>query len=79
MRGALAALTVEGADEILAEMLGAGAVNFAKAIYVKDGVLAIRTTGSASATEIKLNEDEIISKIRQKFGPDSVNKIRYIG
>ena len=78
MRGAMAALTVEGADQILAEMFGAGVCNFAKSAYVKNGTLSIRTTGSSSATEIKLNEAAIIAKITQKFGPDSVKKIRCI-
>jgi predicted nucleic acid-binding Zn ribbon protein len=78
MRGAVAALTVEEADRILAGLFGAEVAHFAKCAYVRNGVLAIRTTGSASATEIKMNETAIISKITQKFGPDSVKIIRYI-
>ena len=78
MRGAMAALTVEEADRVLEELFGADIKRFAKSAYVRDGVLAVKTAGSSGATEIKLNEAEIIAKITQKFGPGCVKKIRCI-
>lgn len=78
LRGAMAALTVEEADRVLAQIFGAQIQHYAKCLYVKEGTLAIRITGSAGATEIKLNETKIMAKINDKFGPASVRKIRYV-
>lgn len=78
LRGAAAALTVEEADRILDEIFGSEVKRFARASHVKNGVLSVKTTGSSSATEIKLHEAEILAKITQKFGHGCVNKIRCI-
>lgn len=78
MRGALAALTVESANEILANLFGKESAEFVNAIYVKDGVLGVRVNSSSAASEVKLNESLILSEISSKYGEKAVNKIRII-
>lgn len=77
MRGAMASLTVEESDKILNELFGEKIQNYAQTAYIKNKILAIRFLGSAAAQEIKLNEAEIMTKINQKFGPNTVVKIKY--
>lgn len=77
MRGAIASLTVEESNKILSELFGQEIKNYAQTAYVKNGVLAIRCLGSAAAQEIELNQTKILAKINQKFGPNTVHKIKY--
>lgn len=77
LRGAAAAMTVEEANKILAELFGAEIERYAQAVYIKNGTLTFECKGSAAASEIKLNENKILAKIREKFGQNSVSKIRY--
>lgn len=77
MRGAMAAMTVEGANRILTELFGAEIERYAQAVFIKNGVLTMECKGSAAASEIKLNEKKILAKIREEFGQNSIDKIRY--
>ena len=77
LRGALNSITIEETDKILAELFGEEVKNFASAAYIKNKVLTVRCQGAAAAQEIKLNEANILAKIKQKFGSDTVVKIKY--
>ena len=78
MRGAMAALTVEEADKIMTEIFGAGVLEFARAAYVKNRVLAITLRGSTAGQEIRMNESDILAKINEKFGRGTVEKIKFL-
>lgn len=78
LRGAISALTVEGANEILLKLFGPGSEAYAQAAYVKDGCLGIKISASAAASEIRLNETRILNEIKAKFGEKSVKKIRFL-
>lgn len=78
LRGALIALTIEEANKILCELFGEEIKSYARAIYIKNKVLAISCAGSAAAQEIKINELKILAKIKEKFGPETIKKIKYV-
>jgi len=78
LKGALTALTVEEADNILAKMFGSEIKKFAHASYIKNKTLAIACRGSVAAQEMKLRESEIISALNQSAGERVVEKIKII-
>jgi predicted nucleic acid-binding Zn ribbon protein len=78
MRGAAAAMTVESANAVLTEIFGADSRAFVEAVYLKNNVLGIKTSGSGAALEIRMREGDIIAKINEKFGGPAVNKIKFL-
>jgi thiamine phosphate synthase YjbQ (UPF0047 family) len=78
MRGAHAALTVEEADKIFEELFGADTAKYIKAVYYRNGVLGVRCQGSSASMEIKMNEDQILAKIKEKFDGININKIKIL-
>lgn len=78
LRGALAALSVEAANDVLLEMFGERSVNSARALYVKKQILSIACLSSIMAQEIRLREKQIISGINKRLGRTTVEKIRYL-
>jgi hypothetical protein len=78
LKGALKAITVEEADNVLKELFGEQVDKFAQARYIKDKVLAISCQGSIVTQEIKLNQDKIIEKINESAGEDVVERIKII-
>lgn len=78
LRGAKAALTVEEANRIIINLFGPDSKNYVEAVYLQNGVLGVLVRGTAAASEIKLNQDKILAEICNKFGADSVKKIRFL-
>lgn len=77
-RGVRASLVVEAANETLVAVLGAGAADYARAVYVKNGTLAIACLSSVAAQEIKINEQKIIAEINKRAGNTVVEKLAYL-
>lgn len=66
LRSAGASLTVEEANKILLEIFGAAATDFLQARYIKNSILYVWCKSPVVASEIKLNENNILAKIREK-------------
>lgn len=77
-KGVSAALIVEQADKILIDVIGSEVKEYAKASHYKDCTLTFACLSSTIAQEIKLNEKNIIRRINQDFGKNTVKKIRYL-
>ena len=73
-----ASMVVEKTNEILKEFFGAESTRFAQAVYFKDRTITITCLSSVMAQEIKLNEKKIITALNNKFGGQTVEKIRYL-
>lgn len=73
-----ASLVVEAANSIIAELLGKDAIKYAQVVYVKNQILTIACLSSVIAQEIKLNEQTILAKIKEKVGGPAILKIRYL-
>lgn len=73
-----AALVCEEFEKIVLEKWREQVRNKAKALYLKDRVLAVACLSSVLAQEIKLQEREITRTLNEKFGKDTVERIRYV-
>lgn len=78
LRGALAAMAVEAANDVLLEIFGEQNSNSARALYLKKQIMAIACLSSIMAQEIRLREKFIISEINKRLGRPTVLKIRYL-
>lgn len=72
------ALTVDEANNALVDIFGEEIKEYANAVYIKNKILGVKVHGSSAALEIRLNENRILAKIKEKFGDDSILKIKYI-
>ena len=77
-KGVEASLVVDEANKILTEMFGDEFKKFGRALYLKNRILAITCLSSIAAQEIRLNEQGIIAKLKNKFGIQAVERIRYL-
>lgn len=78
LKKAEASLVVDTANEVLKNIIGSVVIKYARALYCKQGVLAITCLSPVMAQEIRLNEAKIISAINSKLSQLAVNKIRYL-
>ncbi|HRY36296.1 MAG TPA: DciA family protein [Candidatus Magasanikbacteria bacterium] len=78
LRSANASLTVEEANKILGEIFGQEAMSFLQARYIKNDILHIWCQSPTVASEIRLNENEILAKIREKNTSAKIIRIKTI-
>lgn len=78
LRSANASLTVEEADRILVEIFGEEAKGFLQARYIKNDILYVWCKSPVVASEIRLNELDILAKIKEKNTSTIVFKIKTI-
>ncbi len=78
LKSASATLTVDEADKIIAELFGQEALEFMRAKYVKNNFIYIWCKSGVVASEIRLNEANILAKIREKFGSMNISGIKTI-
>lgn len=78
LRSAGASLTVEDANKILLDIFGEQSADFLQARYVKNNILYIWCQSPVVASEIKLNENSILAKIREKNTSIKITGIRTI-
>ena len=76
LKSASASLTVEDANIIITELFGQEALNFMCAKYAKNNLLYIWCKSGIVASEIRLNEAQILAKIREKFGSAAITGIK---
>jgi len=77
-KGVEASLIVEEATKILVDILGVEVIQYAQPAYYKNSTLTFACLSSTVAQELKLNEKSIIRQINDKFGKNTVTKIRYL-
>lgn len=77
-RGVNASLIVAEANQLLLEFFGSAAPTQAQAVYFKNATLTFACLSSVMAQEIKLNDKSLMAKINQKFGANTVIKIKYL-
>jgi len=73
-----AALVCEDVEKVLQEILPTIVLERTEVVSLKDFVITIKTISSVIAQEIKLHENEILLKLRDKFGENSVQSIKYL-
>jgi len=73
-----AAMVVEETNALLTKMFGEESAKYARAMYVKNNVLAIACLSSVVAQEIRLNQKKIAEEINNKFGSGTVQSIKYL-
>jgi len=78
LKSASASLTVADGDKIITEMFGPEALAFMRAKYVRNDFLYIWCKSGVVASEIRLNETNILAKIREKFGSTKILGIKTI-
>ena len=73
-----AARVCEEFNRIVVEVLGEKVKDRVKALYVKNRTLSVAVLSSAMGQEIKLHEQEILEKLRQKVGEIQVERLRFL-
>jgi len=73
-----AAVVCNEFDKIMLEIFGDKVKNKVKAQYVKNGTLTVAVLSSVWGQEIKLHEQEILEKLRQKVGENKVERLRFL-
>ncbi len=76
VKGVQAAMAVEAANGLLSELWGEAGARYARALYVKNGILTIACLSSSMAQEIKLREAELIKRMNQSQGVKTIEKVR---
>lgn len=77
-KGVKAALIVDEANQTLSKLFGQAGQRTTKAVYFKNNTLTFACLSSIVAQEIRLNEKNILARLNQKFGENTVKKIRYL-
>lgn len=73
-----AAQVVTYTEQVLIGLLGAELALQAKPLFLKNRTLTITCTSAAVASEIRLNQAAIVTKINEKLGKSEVDRIRYL-
>ncbi len=73
-----ATLVCEEFNKIIKNICGENITNKAQALYVKNKMLTVACLSSTVASEIKMRQDQIISKLEDKFGKGVVEDIRIV-
>ena len=73
-----ASLVVEFVTARIQEFWGIKAAEMAKVVSLKKGVLAISCINSIIAQEIKFKHNKLINATNEKFGKDTVKKLKIV-
>jgi len=65
-------------NKIVIEILGEKIKDKVKAMYVKNNTLTVAVLSSVVGQEMKLHEQEILEKLRQKVGENKVERLRFL-
>lgn len=76
MRGIQASLAVEFFHELMKNEWGSQIEELARAISLKNKILTIACLNSVMANEIKMREDKFVNLINEKFGIDTVERLK---
>ncbi len=78
LKSAKAVLSIDQANKIISELFGEQALDFMQAKYVKNGFIYIWCKSPIVANELRLNEVEILARIRQEFASATISGIKTI-
>ncbi len=78
MKSVAAAVVVDFADRILLSELGADNAGRIKTQSIKNKVLMIYVESSVLAQEVKFCETELLEQINNKFGENTVIKLKIV-
>lgn len=73
-----ASLVVEFANEKIKEFWGQKASEQGKAVSLSKAVLTINCTNSVMAQELKFKHNKLINEINNKFGVNTVKKLKIV-
>lgn len=73
-----ASIVCGAVDKELIRIFGEELGNQARALYYRDKTLTLAVLSSVLAQEIRFREGEILDFLDDKFGPQVVEKIRYL-
>jgi len=73
-----AALACDDVEKALREILPETIMDKTKVVSLKNFVITVRTSSSVIAQEIRLHEGDIINRLREKFGQETIKGIRYL-
>lgn len=77
--GALSALQLEAANQVLYEMFGQSIADNVQAVYIKQGAVTIACMHAPMAQELRLREREFVQRIKQKpYAETGVERISYL-
>lgn len=69
---------VEVAERVFADLFEPDLAIHVKPLFLKNRTLTVTTSSSAVATEIRLNQKDIVAKINDTLGKNEVDRIRYL-
>lgn len=73
-----AALVCDEFDNLIVKLLGEKIKNMAQAMHLKHKVLTIACLSPVVAQELKMRETELVDKINQKIGQQTVERLRLL-
>ncbi len=65
-------------EEVLKSVLSADKVGLARPLFLKNRTLTITCSNSATAQEVALHQQEIVTKINDKLGKNEIDRVRYL-
>lgn len=77
-RSVTSAIIVDDVNNILLTEFGNEISKFARAVSYKNNVISIACLSSITAQEIRLHQNKILAKIRQKNRKTTVSEIKFI-
>ncbi len=69
---------VEIAEAVFLELFGEDMAVHAKPLFLKNRTLTVSCSSTTMASEIRLNQAEIVDGINKKMGKSEVDRIRYL-
>jgi predicted nucleic acid-binding Zn ribbon protein len=78
MKGIKTSLIIEAAGLWLTTQWGQAALDEARVISLQDGLLTIACLSPALANEIKFREKALIDVLNEKFGPETVSRLKFM-
>lgn len=71
-------LTIQQVNEIILKKLPSEMHKYVRAVYIKNGVLAVACLSSVVAQELKLYEVGILESINNLTGQKTIERVRYL-
>lgn len=79
LRGAVSALQLEAANQVLLEMFGEAISSNAQAVYVKQDTVTVACMHAPMAQELKLREQEFVQRLKKKpYAESGVERVSYL-
>lgn len=73
-----AAMSLQYFDDVVSEIWQDKMKDRVKPLYLKDQILTIAVLSPVLAQELKLKQDQVVTKINQKAGAEIVHSLRFM-